>query len=579
MAASRWTPLTNRATSAPAHGRRGRLRRRSAAVAGAGCLLVAVLTGAARAATNPVVVAIAAAPGGGGWTVTTTGAVVAFGGAPSYGPPAGTQLEEPVVAITSTPNGNGYWLASADGAVYTFGDARFYGSTYGEGSGPIVALAPTSDGGGYWLVASNGQVHSFGDAQYYGPWGGLNVGHPVVGMATVPGSNGYYLVTSDGAVYTFGAARYQGSLGGKPVSAPITGIAVSSATRGYWEVDSEGRTFAFNTPFLGTASGSQVVGISTANPGNGYDEVDSSGVVHTFGSTTTRPASVAPALFPASPFDRSIVNQPVDPAGAGYTANLVTQYQTSYGSVGVNFMPVFTVPASQPTIPVTVKAGCNNFMANVGRVPIPVGAYTTDPSYQNDSDIVVYQPSTATEWELWQAADNGDGTWSACWGGKTSPATSNGVFPTPSGLSATGISYLATLVTEQDIASGTINHTIAMQVARCNGSVAPANRQDCATDPGQPPEGTWFRLAANASMPSGLTPYAQMVFRALQTYGAVVTDQAGAVMIQSETSRDWAETGHSGSDPITTAMSGQPEYSALNGIPWNALQVIVPPGS
>ncbi len=75
-------------------------------------------------------------------------------------------------------------------------------------------------------------------------------------------------------------------------------------------------------------------------------------------------------------------------------------------------------------------------------------------------------------------------------------------------------------------------------------------------------------------MPAGLTPFAQMVFRALQTYGMVVTDQAGAVMISAESPSDWTAQGHQGTDPITASWQGQPEYATLNGIPWSSLQVI-----
>jgi hypothetical protein len=78
-------------------------------------------------------------------------------------------------------------------------------------------------------------------------------------------------------------------------------------------------------------------------------------------------------------------------------------------------------------------------------------------------------------------------------------------------------------------------------------------------------------------MPTGMTPFAQMVFKALQTYGAVVTDHAGAVMLQAETVQDWTTAGKAGVDPITTSWAGEPEYDVLNGIPWSDLQVIEPP--
>jgi hypothetical protein len=260
-------------------------------------------------------------------------------------------------------------------------------------------------------------------------------------------------------------------------------------------------------------------------------------------------------------------------------ANLVTQYQNAYGSIGVNGgnyggYPIVTVPANQPDVPIAVSAGCNNFTSETGtEVPIPPSAVS---GFGSDAPLIVNQPSTQTEWEFWQATDT-NGSWSACWGGKlTNTASSSGVFPGTSGLSATGISYLGTAITMADIQSGSIDHAIAMIVVSCNGYVAPAVRTDCGSSAGQLPEGSRLRFPTGMAMPSGLTTFGKMVFTALQTYGAVVTDQGGAVMLQGETGNDWAYEGHSGTDPITASWNGQAEYSALNSMPWGQLQVLAP---
>jgi hypothetical protein len=252
--------------------------------------------------------------------------------------------------------------------------------------------------------------------------------------------------------------------------------------------------------------------------------------------------------------------------------DVVAQYEQNYGSVGVNLMRISVAGPGQPLVPVSVAPGCNDFTADTGgAIPIPPGA---QPSVGPDSSLIVYQPSSATEWELWEAHEV-NGAWSACWGGKLSNiSASDGVFPAPYGLAASGISYLATLITESDVSAGAVDHALSLQLVECNGSIAPADRTDCGPSPGQPPEGTWFRLPASLAMPGGLTPFAQLVFRALQNYGAVVTDQAGAVMIQAEDPSDWAVTGHSGVDPITASWQGQPEYTVLNGIPWSQLQAV-----
>jgi hypothetical protein len=84
-------------------------------------------------------------------------------------------------------------------------------------------------------------------------------------------------------------------------------------------------------------------------------------------------------------------------------------------------------------------------------------------------------------------------------------------------------------------------------------------------------------MPQSTPMPAGLTPFAQMVFQTLQTYGAVVVDHAGAVMVQAENSNDWAFAGNTGTDPITTSFAGRLPYSLLNRMPWSQLQAIKAP--
>jgi hypothetical protein len=272
-----------------------------------------------------------------------------------------------------------------------------------------------------------------------------------------------------------------------------------------------------------------------------------------------------------------VANWPLLSTSSRFAADIVSDYTHDYGSVGVNSLPIYRVPAGQPGVPISVLPGCNSFLDDTGsEIPIPSYASLNGSS---DNPLIVYQPSTHSDWELWRATKNPNGTYSACWGGKLDMATSTGVFPSPFGMSATGISYLATAITEADVASGQIDHAIAIQIPACNGFVYPADRHDCGSDPGQPAEGQWFRMPSDVPMPAGLTPFAQMVFNALQRYGAVVTDFAGAVMLQSEQTSDWAAEGNSGTDPITASWEGLPEYKVVAGLPWGSLQAVNPPQS
>ena len=301
-------------------------------------------------------------------------------------------------------------------------------------------------------------------------------------------------------------------------------------------------------------------------------------------TTTPRAATTVPELSetPASQwttslFDSNVQTWPVDASSAQYVSDFVTDYQTDYGSVGVDTLPVYTVPPGEPRVTVSVAAGCNNFIPDTGST-IPIPAYA-DLNGSSDNPLVIWQPSTHTGWELWKTARQSATSYSACWGGKLDTATSDGVFQYPYGLSATGISYLATAITEADVASGSIDHAIAITLPRCDSSVYPADRTDCGDDVGQPGEGQWFRFAAGTQMPSGLTPFAQMVFRAIETYGAVVTDQAWGVFLEAEQTSDWAAEGRTGIDPITASWDGLEAYQVVASLPWSDLQVVDPPSS
>ena len=179
---------------------------------------------------------------------------------------------------------------------------------------------------------------------------------------------------------------------------------------------------------------------------------------------------------------------------AEYVSDFVSDYQDNYGSVGVNTAPVYWVSATQADSPISVSSGCNDFTADTGtEVPIPSYAALNGSA---DDPLMIYQPSTGTGWEFWQVQSNPDGSYSACWGGKLDMSTSSGVFPDPFGLSATGISYLGTMITEADVASGSINHAIAVAIPGCYGYVYPADRKIVVTIPATSPAS---RRRANGS--------------------------------------------------------------------------------
>ncbi len=306
-----------------------------------------------------------------------------------------------------------------------------------------------------------------------------------------------------------------------------------------------------------------------------------------------RPALVTPAdragppslLLPRSIFGRPITSWPVAAESPVLANDIVKQYHAAYGNVTVNTdRPVYWAAPGQPRVAMHVLPGCQNFLTQTGAlVPIPPGAV---PGHSSDAILSVYQPSTHSAWEFWRTAQK-DGSWYACWGGKIDTRTTNGVFPFPYGETASGISNLATEITENDIATGAIRHAVGMVVlgdscdwsgTSVHGGLFPANRTDCGyKTPGWPAEGQWFRFPPGLAMPPRLTPFAQMVFRAIQTYGAVVVDQSAAVAVLADQPSAWRVAGNRGVDPITASFDGVPAYKVIAGLPWGKLQAVTPP--
>ena len=55
----------------------------------------------------------------------------------------------------------------------------------------------------------------------------------------------------------------------------------------------------------------------------------------------------------------------------------MTDYKTDYGAVGVNTMPIYTVPANQAEATISVTPGCTDFTVDTG-TEIPIPSYGSD---------------------------------------------------------------------------------------------------------------------------------------------------------------------------------------------------------
>jgi hypothetical protein len=301
-------------------------------------------------------------------------------------------------------------------------------------------------------------------------------------------------------------------------------------------------------------------------------------------TTTTTPGAPVSYLTPvASLMPDSIFNQPVTSwsvasSSASWVSNFTTGCAANYGCIGVSTQPGYWVPSSQGNVGFTCTNGCAGTGAGqiATSIPIPYSIVALNGSGDNPLDI--WQTGGAVD-EIWQAVNGGSGTWSGTFGGGAPLSTFTGVFANGYGRTATSISDVATMVTEADVYHGAIDHALSINLTDCDGWTAPATRGDgSCTFSGAAPLGTWWRFSSSVNCPSyNANPFEEMVCYAVQTYGMVSVDYAGAYQINSEQASDWAAEGYSGTDPITASWDGDAEYSVLEGLPWSQLQALVYP--
>ena len=158
---------------------------------------------------------------------------------------------------------------------------------------------------------------------------------------------------------------------------------------------------------------------------------------------------------------------PLNPNSAAYVGEFLRQYGTYYNDVGINTAaystPVYAADAQARTVPVT-QWSCQGYLdAGLNQqwsaVPIPPDAQPADGT---DAEMTIYQPSSDSLWEFWQARQV-HGQWQACWGGMMPEVSKNpGIWAPRYGVAATGLPFAPGQVTLQELNSGVIRHVIGI---------------------------------------------------------------------------------------------------------------------
>lgn len=325
-------------------------------------------------------------------------------------------------------------------------------------------------------------------------------------------------------------------------------------------------------------------------------------------------------ITPGHEFDaRSYVYKPLAPnakldsKSRVYVANLLRQIKRYYGHADVNvseYTPsIFIVSKDQPTVRVRALDWSDPawrfpaLQAQWEAVPLPA---KFAPARGTDQEAVVYQPSTHRMWEFWLMRKTGARVknsagrlvdeWGARWGGRMNNIQRNPGYwiTTPQGdtfgTTATGIPFLAGILTVQEQQRGVIDHVLGLAVPEIAFGRCSFPAQRCAPTSHSRdaiPEGTMFRLPATLNLNAiQMDPYARMLAKAVQRHGMVVWDSGGTVSLRAEnpTINYFADPYYTPGGifrcPAGTNPSNPPQrcwsYNRLRGFPWSKLQVLKP---
>jgi hypothetical protein len=277
---------------------------------------------------------------------------------------------------------------------------------------------------------------------------------------------------------------------------------------------------------------------------------------------------------------------PIHPNSKQFVNEFLRQKSSYYGTVSINTVtyasPVY-VPDETTQRVVVRPWDCQNkgyidptLAQQWKSVPIPAYAQPADGT---DSEMTIYNPATDTIWEFWLARKV-DGAWEACWGGRMDKASgSPGIWPFPYGATATGLPFLGGQLRIDELMNKKIDHVMGIALVDTEkASVVswPANRSDginAQGDKNRIPEGIRFRLDPKVDVDSlDMHPVGKAIARAAQTYGFVVWDKGGAIVLRAENPK--SVTARKLPDPFETIFGSTPAYAILEGFPWDRLQFL-----
>jgi hypothetical protein len=309
-----------------------------------------------------------------------------------------------------------------------------------------------------------------------------------------------------------------------------------------------------------------------------------------------------------SPFNRPL---PADPAIASNSASIIANltannvnfegggpfaFTSDDGRDGIYYSrptdPVVTIHCTYQWGPGTCT-GANKVNIDGQQIHIPAGAMPQDNG--TDMHMTVFDQPNSLEYDFEHATWSADHQTLNVWAGAEILSGPNLGTGLGGGGTAAGTATPAGLITEPELASGTINHALSINLPCTSGAVYPADGAyglACSQIQGEiaagaAPLGTLLQLNMTDAQiaASGAPAWEKAIMTAMAHYGMYVNDTDGMNEIELEAESDISYTSLGGQPLMANFISQQGGwyYSPLKrwimegpGIPVNKLRVVDP---
>jgi hypothetical protein len=327
-------------------------------------------------------------------------------------------------------------------------------------------------------------------------------------------------------------------------------------------------------------------------------------------SSSNFPSSCWRPFSSGSPFNRPL---PADPTVASDSASIIANltannvnfegstgqfaFTSDDGRDGVYYSrtsdPLVTIHCTYEWGPGTCT-GADKVNVDGHQIHIPAGAMPQDNG--SDMHMTIVDQTNQLEYDFEHATWSSDHKTLNVWSGAEIPAGANLGTGLGGGGTAAGTATLAGLITEPELAAGTINHALAINLPCTNGAVYPAqgaNGLACNQEQGQTnpttaaPLGTLLQLNMTDTQiaNSGAPAWQKTIMTAMAHYGMYVNDTDGIGNIELEAESDISYTSLGGQPLMSNFIAAQGGwyYSPLNRwimagpyIPVSQLRVVDP---